>query len=443
MHLLFKNMLDSKRSLRFANFIMFILAGIAVLGTFPDSSIPFLSSPHSIYHRAIFLFLLGFLTLLTFVATLQIAFVVFRFYQKDPNLSLAEKYPATYQREFFVISRQISDLKTTVIHYLRNRGVRIFSKGGNSSIFVLNGFKHRLGIWGSFLLHFGFLIVVLGGFLTFRFADIREVTILEGEAIILPDTRAKVALEKFTITLQSGKRTVEEYNSRLLVQNRKGEIFHYDLKVNHPLNIEGTKVFQTRYHVDVQDIELTIYQNGKPLERIKLKVGGKQWLSDAPFAIEATRVVPDFVMDDKGKVVSRSPYFNNPAVLISLYNTSSAKAPIIQQWALEGMLSHGRQQQKEWSFVLNKVRVRYSSGIKLSRDPGMPVVYVGFLFLVLGTFVSGFLTPLAVTLQGSLSPDGKGTVVRINGYSTKDAVGLRFEIEAMTRNLERILSTGV
>ncbi len=422
---------------------MLLLAGVVVLGTLPYGNIPFIGSPHSIYHHALFLFLLGFLTLLTFVATLQTALSTFRFYRKDVNIALVEKYPITYKREFFVPSRQLSGLRRPLIRYLRDNGIRIFSEENKDAAFVLYGLKHKSGALGSFLIHLGFMIVVIGGFLTFRFADIREVMIPEGEVITLPAGGAKVVLEKFTMTLQPGKRTVEEYNSRLLMQNREGKIFHYDLKVNHPLSIEGTKLFQMRYHADIQDVELMVNRNGKPIKKVKLKLGERQQLSESSFEIEATRVVPDFVIDDKGEVMSRSSYFKNPAILVSLYDTSSAKAPITQQWALEGMFSHGRQQQSDWSFVLNKMRVRYSSGIKLSRDPGMPVVYGGFLLLVLGTFVSAFLTPLAITLQGSLSPDGKGTVVRINGYSTKDAVGLRFEIEAMTRNLERILCTGV
>ncbi len=432
----------NSKNLRLANFVMLLLAGVAVFGTLPYSAIPFIGSPHSIYHHAIFLILLGFLTILTLAATLQMALIVPRFYRRDANLSIVEKYPIAYKREFFVPSRQPSSLRNALIHYLKNNGVRIFSEEKKDTVFFLNGLKHRVGVWGSFLLHLGFLIVVLGGFLTFRFADIREVMIPEGGAISLPAEGAKVALEKFTMTLQSGKRTVEEYNSRLLVQDKDGKISHYDLKVNNPINIEGTKLFQMRYRVDIQDIEVMVYQNGKPLEKVRLKLGGKQKLAGSPFEIEATRIVPDFVIDNKGEVMSRSPYFKNPAVLVSLYDTSSSKAPIIQQWALEGIFFHGQQQQKEWSFVLNKVRVRYSSGIKLSRDPGMPVVYGGFLLLVLGTFVSAFLTPLAITLQGSLSPDRKGVVIQINGYSTKDAVSLKFDIESMAKNLERILCTG-
>lgn len=436
MRLLFKKLLDPKQALQLANFIMLVLGGIAVLGTFPDGVIPFVSSVHSIYNQAVFLFPLGLLTLLTFVATLQMASVVSGFYWKDSNLSPGEKYPITCQREFFLPSRELSSLKGALIRHLKNRRVHIFSEENKDATFSLNCFKHKSGVWGGVLLHLGFLIVVLGGFLTFRFADIREVMLAEGETIILPVTGVKVALEKFTLTLQSGKRIVEEYNSRLLVQNRQGKLFHYDLKVNHPLNIAGTRIFQMRYRLALQDIELMVYQNGKLLDKAKLKLGEKRQLAGSSLVVEATRAVPDFVMDNKGGVVSRSPYFKNPAVLVSLYNSSSAKVPSVQQWALAGMFFHGRQQQKEWSFILNKVRERYSSGIKLSRDPGMPVVYGGFLFLVLGAFISGFLTPFGITLEGSLSPDGKGALIRLKGYSLKDPRNLKFEIESMVKDLE-------
>ena len=91
---------------------MLLLAGVAVLGTLPCANIPFL----------------GFLALLTFAATLQMAFSTFRFYQKDANISFIEKYPIAYKREFSVPSRHLSGIGIALIRYFKNNGVRIISE---------------------------------------------------------------------------------------------------------------------------------------------------------------------------------------------------------------------------------------------------------------------------------------------------------------------------
>lgn len=305
-----------------------------------------------------------------------------------------------------------AEFETRVLQKVRSSGYRLWPDEDDSGRLIWGG-KNLWGVWSLPLVHLGLVLVFLGGLLTFLFSDFRDITIGEGEVVDLPGTASRIKLEKFSIVLHPVKKRPEEYVSRLLIQTRKGVTSHHDLKVNHPLKLQGTKLFQMRYQVEILGLEIVVYREGKPVEALELKPGERKRLSQLPMAIEAKEVIPDFVIDPKGNVTSRSPYFRNPAVSILVYETFEAPIPKMKAWAFTDLFSHQGRKTGEFQFAIRRLKKRYLAGIKLSRDPGVPLVYGGFLFLVLGAFISSFVTPRAVKVNLADLPAGRQAVIEI------------------------------
>ena len=80
----------------------------------------------------------------------------------------------------------------------------------------------------------------------------------------------------------------------------------------------------------------------------------------------------------------------------------------------------------------------------MSRDPGVPFAYAGYLFLVLGAFVSGFVIPRRFTIGFSQQDgDRKGTRIEIWAEKAhRDTTGLKREAESVMRETENVLEGG-
>ncbi|MBI4397527.1 MAG: cytochrome c biogenesis protein ResB [Candidatus Omnitrophica bacterium] len=314
------------------NLILLAIAFISIFGTFPDHFFPFLSSSRSVYRSPYFLSLLGAL------------------------------FPLTL---WIVVKKGIELIRAP---------------------------RGQWASWSGILIHLGFLMVLVGGACTLLFAEVKDVMIPEGQTFALPHTQAKLKLEKFTILLHPATDKVKEYISRFLVEEKPGVISRRALRVNHPLNIQGTKIFQMRYQMRIKSVEIFVLEGEKRVATFNLTPQVPFLWNDGgvPVRLRVEAVVPDFVINEKGEYTTRSPIFRNPAALLSFHD---AREPDRMKWIFKDAFSHQPAKKQERSFVIGSISKFYESGIKLSRDPGVWPAYLGFLFLVMGTFISSCLVP--------------------------------------------------
>lgn len=355
-------------SLRVVNIVVLVVASLVAIGSLPAYDIfPF--KPKSIFSHPLFVFLLFYLAL---GACLYLYKKSALFYSQKTNMKPGILSSVLADRFNFSIAREEGRLTVETM-------------------------KNQWGKWGGPLLHFGMLLVLLGGFVTWRFATIRDIEINEGEMLALSD-HVKIKLEKFHIDFDAKTLKPAAYTSRLLIQKDK-DVFHKELKVNHPVQIRSWHLFQMRYHYVITGIKINLFRSGAFVENVELKPGERKPLQKLPLWIEITEVIPDFAIDRQKKVVSRSIYFHNPAVRVALYSEPKAAQPLSQSWAFQGLIMpHEQHKHDEWTASLNHIHTRYTSGIKVSNDPGAPIVYIGFLGLVLGAFISSFIRSYVFTI---------------------------------------------
>jgi cytochrome c biogenesis protein len=422
--------------LRCVNLILIVICLAAAVGTFPENTLPFLKKPGLLFAAKPFLVFLGTVGVLAVWHTVRKGIHLFRMKDTEdfaPNgneTSLQDSRPVGIPFSGLPAYRD----RISVILQSKRYGVRADLE---KTRFSLTGAKDLGGVWGSFLVHAGLVVVLLAGLLTYVFAEIRDIEVEEGMATLLPRAVAKIKLEKFSVMLDPAGRAAS-YVSRLLVQDRDGRIEHHDLKVNAPLQILGVRVFQMRYRVKIREIQLAVYRNGEPFGAVILSPGVKKGLPGLPYLVQAGEIVPDFVRGPDGRVQSRSPYFRNPAVQLTLFPAASAGAPERKLWVFSDLFSHKEAAPEEWAFAIRKIRKSYVSGMKVSDDPGWPLAYAGFVVMILGAFLSAFVIPRRIRMSFTPDGSGEGTVLECSGACSKDPAGLKYEAGVILREMDRL-----
>jgi cytochrome c biogenesis protein len=93
---------------------------------------------------------------------------------------------------------------------------------------------------------------------------------------------------------------------------------------------------------------------------------------------------------------------------------------------------------KPYTFFLEKLENRYYTGLQVSKDPGVSLVWLGCFVMVGGFFVTFFTSHRKVWVRVSKAK-GKARI-SVAGRANKNPVGMERELEQVTRKLQNLLT---
>lgn len=332
--------------------------------------------------------------------------------------------------------------RTDLERMLRSRGYErrstTLTPGRDTLLFD----KGRTGIVGAPLAHLGLVFVVLGGAITRSFGSVADVMIGEGETYTIPHSQARVRLEKFSIIHHPGTREAEEYVSTFQVMEPGALETWQLLRVGQPLVLRGTTLFQMRYRPDLRHVQLGLYapDTGVRLGGVRLALGERARIPGQDLFLTLDEVIPDLVVDADGQVSSREPfYYLNPAARVTLASTADPDTPLWTGWAYKDSRPTMHGDVGPVAVEVDRVSVRYFSGIKVVRDPGVLLAYGGYLLLILGTFVSSFLFRRFVRVELEEPEDTGPVTLRVAGFSLQHPRDFEYEWHGLVRHIRRIV----
>lgn len=250
---------------------------------------------------------------------------------------------------------------------------------------------------GSLILHVGLLAVLTGGVVTAAYRFDARIVVTEGQMLDLgvPEgyvrldrgplaqqtalPRVKVGLDTFEPTYRAGQPV--RFDSRLTARVRRA-VRHPRVQVNRPAEVEGFGITQADFgyspNLFVTDA------GGRPLVDAYVALTSRRTATGTVFEDFVTapnmevfmlRVYPDVLVRNK-RYVSRSPEPKNPALSVRLMGPGGTTRR-------QALLKRGEEA------VLGDYHVtfrdlRYWSAFRVTRDPGMPIVYAGFGVCLLG-----------------------------------------------------------
>ncbi|MBW1988777.1 MAG: cytochrome c biogenesis protein ResB [Deltaproteobacteria bacterium] len=282
---------------------------------------------------------------------------------------------------------------------------------------------------GPYVIHLGFLLTLVGGlvgslwgfsgFMNLPEGDTMDHAFLRktGQAVHLPFA---IRCEDFDVSFYENGMP-KEYTSRLTVLEDGKEAFTTDIEVNHPLRYQGINVFQSSYG-NYLSATLTFLnpQTGKTWDKtVRIRE-----MAELPEGAGRFMVV-DFSEAFKHQGKTMGPVFHlhvfpkngRPTRIHLIAGVPRDKAPAAGPFKVLA---------KDW-------QQRYYTGLQITRDPGVGLVYTGFALIILGCFITFFLYHGQVFVK--VSGNKALTKVAVAGLANRNQQGFELKVRSLAEEL--------
>jgi cytochrome c biogenesis protein len=302
--------------------------------------------------------------------------------------------------------------------------------------------KGRYTHFGVYLVHFSVLLILLGGIAGSLFGFQAFVNILEGEGVDTVRLRKSrdvkplpfaVHCEKFTVEFYPNG-TPKEYRSDLVFLTGGEVALKGALRVNHPITFQGITFYQSTYGtVPGNRIRLSLKRHSDEQNvAVEARVNKPFPLPGREGEATVTAVRSDFMRLGPAVQLEIRPHegerlelwvFKNHAMIEERFPGIFERFPKLNAASF-----------RPYTFFLEGMESRHYTGLQVSRDPGVPLVWAGFISIIVGLFITFFLSHRMIRVR--VARRGKHVDVALAGVSSKNAVALEREIHRLTAEIQ-------
>jgi cytochrome c biogenesis protein len=252
--------------------------------------------------------------------------------------------------------------------------------------------KGRWGRWGPYILHVGLIFILAGAMVrVFPGAYMDQfIWVRDGEIAKVPGANWFVRNDKFTLeTYESGQPKAYKTNA-VVIEADGTESKEYTISMNLPLQHKWIELYQSSYKQEVGNaiVRLTDRAANKEIGTFEFDLHQPQpEYKVGAYTVKIIEYFPDFGLEG-GKPVSRSSQINNPGAVLEIVGPDGKAY-------------------KNWYFVLYpemefdpttpvkmgtvEVSERYTTGLKVKKDLGIPVIWFGLIVVSLSVCVTFYL----------------------------------------------------
>ena len=410
------------------------------------------------YHSWWFQFLILMLTMNIFVCSIDRLSATWKIvFSKNPSFNLS-RFRKLADKEEFSDKRNSEDLKKIYKPFI----ARIFGYTRvepTDTGFCIFAEKWRWTRFGVYTVHLSVIFLLLGGLVGSLFGFEGFVNIPEGEIINSIRIRNtgktqnldfEIKCEDFNISFYDNG-APKEYRSSLTVIEQGKPVLKKDIIVNDPLRYKGINIFQSSYgkmpsnrppkkKVMAKDPQEEIAlnfasKNSGAAYQIKTLIGKPVDIPEGfgKFVIVEYRKSAEFMGQNIGEayVGILTPKDGNPVeVLLPLHFPNFDK---MRKGAV--VISVAEQKAKEFNQMENTGQ-RYYTGLQVTKDPGIWVVYTGFIVMIIGCFITFFMSHQRLCVE-VIKSGGKSKVV-VTGRSNKNKLGMADKIKKISEQLIKL-----
>jgi cytochrome c biogenesis protein len=282
----------------------------------------------------------------------------------------------------------------------------------------------RLGVY---ITHLSILIILLGALIGSLFGFKGFVNILEGETVDRIFTRNgrgttprplefKVRCDDFRITYydtNAQERFVKEYISTLTFLEDGREVMKKEVRVNHPLTFNGLRFYQSSYG-GIPEITVTVERKNRGANfSVVAHEGEKVGIPESKAFFQILKFHPQIHNVGEGIAMA----FFQPMATPQRFWLFKARPKLIEGY----------------QFTFKGVTQREYTGLQVTKDPGVWIVWVGCILLVLGLMVAFFFSHQRIWV---LIPRGKATIL-VSGTANKNPMAFERRFHRTIAALER------
>jgi len=335
--------------------------------------------------------------------------ISWRLYKKDPLEINPENLPYKYQ---ITLKGNPSEIESLIYNKLKFKKAE---KDFNGKIL----FYKDLNRWAHlsvYMVHFSIIIVIIGALIGAIWGYRGNMWIIEGQTsnTVSPFKSKEpifldfsIKLNKFTIEFYPDG-TPKEYISNVTVIDGNHTIDAL-IKVNSPFKYKGLTFYQANYD--------TI-----PEFKIKVRYKGE----DRFYTLSSFSPVS---IDDRYTIALNDFGSAHGLIYAKIIFFDSETGQQIPGIIIQGFPHFNIPVDKDklQIFLENVEKITYVSGLQVKRDPGVPVVYTGFILIMIGLLGVYFFEPK--TFWIILIPEKDRIILNMGAYAKRERDTLRLKLE--------------
>ena len=299
--------------------------------------------------------------------------------------------------------------------------------------FVVFAEKGRWTRLGVYIVHASVILLIMGAIIGSLFGFNGFVNIPEGESVDHVRLRSNGQVQPLGFTIQNEDFFVsfhdtgapKEFRSSLVILENDQPVLKKDIIVNDPLRYKGISIFQASYgemapeketasdfSMDNIHLNFTIMDSGMVYKR-RAEIGTAMDIPEGhgTFTVTAFNPAAEFRGQNIGEALvgKLTPSQGEPVeILLPLH------FPNFDKMRRGVVVISVADQKKEAFSPMKKKDVRYYTGLEVNRDPGVWVVYSGFIIMIVGCFITFFMSHQQICIK--VSAQGKGQRSPGNGH---------------------------
>jgi len=290
-------------------------------------------------------------------------------------------------------------------------------------------FYAEKGRWtriGVYVVHLSIILMVLGALVGSLFGFKANLQLDEGattDIVYTAKTRAPIKLD-FSIKCNEFEvkfydtGAPDDYRSNLTIIEDGKESFTENIRVNHPLRYKGINIFQASYGTAAPDSALFEILENTTGESIKitLRIGEEVKLPNDQGVFMLEGFLPHFKFRDHDL---GEAFFGK----VFLSDKQSFQIALPTKFPTFDKMRKG-----QFSFVVKEFDQKYYTGLQVTKDPGVWYVYVGFILMIIGCWVTFFISHQSYFIEMEKT-DQNTTKVLVSGKANRNNQGMTLKIK--------------
>jgi cytochrome c biogenesis protein len=284
------------------------------------------------------------------------------------------------------------------------------------TLFSEKGRYSRLGVP---ITHLSILIILIGGIIGSLYGFRGHVEILEGETVNQIFLRTKdeekpkpidfsIRCDDFNIIYYDlpgrKEKHVKEYTSIITILEDGKEVLKKTVQVNHPLHYKGLAFYQSNYGA-IHDVALGIQWKDRKEKTIFRGIEG------------STVPVPNTNNIIRVLKYAQEVHSFGEGVQVVLFKPNQEPKPF---WLLKNFPQLDQKRGDEFVLTFEGFTEKEYTGLSVTKDPGVWVVWIGCGLMIVGLIVSFFFSHQRVWVRVSKTPGGE---IVLAGSANKNRVG--------------------
>ncbi|MGM0394893.1 MAG: cytochrome c biogenesis protein ResB [Thermodesulfobacteriota bacterium] len=393
---------------------------------------------NDMYHAWWFLLLLLLLCINITVCSVERLSLKWKTIFPDQIRFNADRFLKSKNKQTMDLTREKNHLLDPCERWLKKQiGTVVRQADGDTTfLYAEKGRWTRLGVY---VVHASVLLLLVGALIGAVFGFKASVRIDEGNQtgrVFESKTREPIDLDfiircnEFEVSFYDTG-APEEFRSNLTIIENGQESFTTDIRVNHPLRYKGINIFQSSYGTATPDaVMMRIVDNTSNTEVTRdMRIGDTVDLPDGAGRFTLQGFLPHF--EFRGNDLGET-FFGlvTPAGETGFQIGMPVRFPTFD-----------KMRQGQFTFVVDDFEKRYYTGLQVTKDPGVWYVYAGFILMILGCWVTFFMSHQSVML--ALVPlDNGQTRLILSGKTSRNARNMTLKLKNMAARLENLLSRG-